>query len=248
MALRQAIASQKAPDVDTREEKRKRHPLLVALLIILVAPWLIGASFQVVLLGPVTSLLAERTVNDRLSTLDHARLVEVAEAGRAFVAGERDATLPEGSDYRVAFPPDVVGHMEDVRSVIRGARIATLILTALLVIALAVAGRRAGPGTVGTGLFIGGIAAFAVVLLLALIGIFSFDALFTNMHRLFFAEGTWTFSEDSLLICAYPLPFWIGMGIVWAVALAFFSAFSAAVGFFLNHPSGTTTDRRSTPQ
>jgi integral membrane protein (TIGR01906 family) len=244
MALWQAIASQKAPDADIREKGKGRHPLLVVLLVILVAPWLIGASFQVVLLGPVTSLLAERTVNDRLSTLDHTRLVEVAEAGRAFVVGERDAALPEGSDYRIAFPPDVVGHMEDVRSVIRGAQIATLILTLLLVIALVVAGRRAGRSTVGTGLFVGGIAAFVVVLLLALIGAFSFDALFTTMHRLFFTEGTWTFSEDSLLICAYPLPFWIGMGIVWAVALAFLSAFSAAVGFFLKHPS--SADRSCT--
>jgi integral membrane protein (TIGR01906 family) len=243
MAFRRIAASQKAPDADTQKEKKERHPLLVALLVILVAPWLIGASFQVVLLGPVTSLLAERTVNDRLSTLDHARLVEVAEAGRAFVAGERSAALPEGREYRVAFPPDVVGHMEDVRSVIRGAQTAILILTLLLVIALAVVGRRAGHGAVGAGLFVGGIAAFVVVLLLALIGVFSFDALFTNMHRLFFTEGTWTFSEDSLLICAYPLPFWIGMGIVWAVALAFLSAFSAAVGFFLNHPSKKSRDR-----
>ncbi|MDR1183919.1 MAG: DUF1461 domain-containing protein [Coriobacteriales bacterium] len=216
-----------------REERKGRHPWLTALLVVLIAPWLIGASFQVVLLGPVTSLLAERTVNDRLSTLDHTQLVEVAEAGRAFVAGEKDAVLPAGSDYRIAFPPDVVGHMEDVRSVIGDARTATLILTALLALALAVAGRRAGHGVVGTGLFVGGIAAFAIMLLLALAGVFSFDALFASMHRLFFTEGTWTFSEDSLLICAYPLPFWIGMGIVWATALAFLSAFAAAVGFFL---------------
>jgi integral membrane protein (TIGR01906 family) len=225
------------PDADTRKVRKGKHPWLLAALIILMALWLIGASFQVVLLGPITSLLAEQTVNDRLSTLDHAQLVEVAKAGRNFVAGERDAALPVGSDYRVAFPPDVVGHMEDVRVVIRGAQVATLALTALLIVALVLTGLRAGRGTVGAGLLVGGIAAFVVVMLFAFIGAVSFDALFANMHRIFFAEGTWTFAEDSLLICVYPLPFWIGMGIVWALALAFLSALAAALGFFLRRSS-----------
>jgi integral membrane protein (TIGR01906 family) len=207
--------------------------LLTILLVILTALWLVGVSFRVVLLGPVTSFFAERTVNDRLSELSHAQLVEVAETGRAFVVGEKGVELPAGSDYRTAFPPDVIGHMEDVRSVIHDEGIATLVLTVLLIAALALAGRKGGSAVIGTGLLIGGTVAVVLVLTLAVVGFLSFDTLFENMHRLFFAEGTWTFAEDSLLICAYPLVFWIGMGLAWAVVLAFFSALASAMGFFL---------------
>jgi integral membrane protein (TIGR01906 family) len=219
---------------------RKRHLSLVILLVVLTALWLIGASFRVVLLGPITSVLAEHTVNDRLSAVDHSRLVEVAETGRAFVVGEKGAALPEGSDYRNSFTPDVVGHMEDVRVVIQGAGILTLILTVLLVAALVIAGRKAGRTAVGLGLLVGGITAFVLVLILALAGSLSFDALFASMHRLFFAEGTWTFAEDSLLICAYPLLFWIGMGVVWGIVLVLLSILSAVTGFLLRRPRTNT--------
>jgi integral membrane protein (TIGR01906 family) len=199
----------------------------------LTALVLIGASFKLILLPPVTSAIANNTVNDRLSPLRHDELVAVAETGRAYVAGERGAVLPEGDDERTAFPADVVSHMEDVRLVIQAAHVLTLVLAALLVAVMVVAGRRAGRSTVAAGLFAGGITAVALALLLVVVGVLNFDALFTGMHKLFFADGTWTFAEDSLLICAYPLPFWTGMAIVWALALAFLSAASATVGFLL---------------
>jgi integral membrane protein (TIGR01906 family) len=215
------------------DETRERHPYLIILLIVLTALWLFGASFRVVLMPPVTSWLAQSNVNDQLSSLDHARLVEVAEMGRAFVVGERGAELPEGSDERVAFTPDVVGHMEDVRYVLRGVEIATLVLSVLLLVTAVLILRRAGRATLASGLFGGGIAAIALALLLVIFGAVSFDTLFTGMHSLFFAEGTWTFAEDSLLICAYPLGFWIGMAVVWASALVLFSIIIAVVGFLL---------------
>lgn len=220
------------------ETKNERHLGLIVVVAILAAIWLFGISFRVLLLGPVTSLLAENTVNDELSALDHAQLVEVAEQGRAFVAGERDATLPVGNDSRTAFPPDVVSHMDDVRYVLQGVQIAILVLTIVLAIVLLFPARRAGRSTVGLGLFFGGLAAIVVALLFAIIGGISFDALFTAMHQIFFAEGTWTFAEDSLLICAYPSMFWVGMGITWAVVLVFFSAFIAAIGFLLRRTTG----------
>jgi integral membrane protein (TIGR01906 family) len=214
-------------------EGEKRHVGLTVLLVILTAIWLISASFRVLLFAPVTSLLAENSVNDMLSPLEHSQLVEVAETGRAFVAGERNVALPEGSDPRTAFPLEVVRHMEDVRAVLQGTQVAAFALTMLLAAALLFPGRRAGRATVGTGLFFGGITAVAIALLFALVGAINFDALFTGMHEIFFAEGTWTFAEDSLLICTYPLPFWIGMGITWALVLVFLSAFVAAAGFFI---------------
>ena len=58
--------------------------------------------------------------------------------------------------------------------------------------------------------------------------ILDFSGLFALLHSLFFAEGTWTFSYESLLICMYPLPFWMGMGVIWLIASA-----AACVGCLL---------------
>jgi integral membrane protein (TIGR01906 family) len=214
-------------------EKQGRHTPSIVVTAALVALWLIGISFSVLLLAPVTSILAANTVNDRLSALDHEQLVEVAEAGRAFVVGQPGATLPVGDDERVAFPPDVVQHMEDVRYVLQGARMATVALTVLAAAALVFVWRRAGRAAAGTGLIAGSITATALALLLAVLGTVSFDALFTSMHRIFFAEGTWTFAADSLLICAYPLPFWIAMGVTWALTLVLLSVLTSIVAFLL---------------
>lgn len=220
------------------EQENERHLGLTIFLAALTALLLFAVSFQVLLFGPITSFIADNTVNDRLSSLTHSQLVEVAEMGRAFVAGDRNATLPEGSDSRVSFTPDVVSHMWDVRNVLQGTRIVTLILTALWAAVLLLPGQKAGRSTIGTGLFFGGVMAVAIALLLAIIGGVSFNSLFSGMHQLFFAEGTWTFAEDSLLICAYPLPFWMGMGVIWAATLILFSALAATLGFFIRRVPG----------
>ena len=214
-------------------EKQRRHPLLLIWLVLLVAFFLLGLSFRVLLLPIFTNQIAETTVNDGLSDLSHSTLVQVANDGRAFVAGDLGAELPVGSDQRLSFPPDVVSHMDDVRYVIHIALIITLVLAALLAASLVYVWRRHGRRLAASGLFFGGIAAVAVVLVLVVIGIASFDWLFTMMHRLLFAEGTWTFAVDSLLICAYPLQFWIGMAVAWALILVFLSAFISTVGFRL---------------
>ena len=60
--------------------------------------------------------------------------------------------------------------------------------------------------------------------------IVDFNGFFAAFHSLFFANGTWTFSADSLLICMYPPDFWIGMGAVWLAATLVASAVAIAVG------------------
>jgi integral membrane protein (TIGR01906 family) len=217
----------------TVNNTQERHSGLIVLLVILTALWLFSISFRVVLLPPVTTALAQNNVNDSLSPLEHAQLVEIADKGRAFVAGERNVALPEGSDERIAFTPDVMSHMKDVRYVLQGVEIATLVLTVLMLIAAVVSMRKAGRAILGAAFFGGGIVAVVLVLLLIIFGLVSFDTLFTGMHNLFFAEGTWTFAEDSLLICAYPLGFWMGMAVVWALALVVSSAIIAFLGILL---------------
>jgi uncharacterized membrane protein len=123
--------------------------------------------------------------------------------------------------------------MEDVRVVIQVAFYVTLAICAAFLIALIVIGRRFGRRTVGNSLFAGGIVTVSLVVTLGVIGALNFDALFTAMHKLLFADGTWTFSADSLLRCAYPIGFWIGMAVVWASALLALSVLASVTGFLL---------------
>jgi hypothetical protein len=53
------------------------------------------------------------------------------------------------------------------------------------------------------------------------------------MQENFFADGTWTFAADSLLICTYPEAYWLGMAIAWAVTLVFLSVLVSTIGFLL---------------
>ena len=55
----------------------------------------------------------------------------------------------------------------------------------------------------------------ALLAVLGVWGMVDFNGLFAAFHSLFFVDGTWTFSYDSLLISMYPLDFWMGMGGVW---------------------------------
>jgi integral membrane protein (TIGR01906 family) len=203
---------------------------LRALWAVLLACALVGLSFMVVLLPPVTHLLAERTVNDLFDGPTHEQLVALADEGRAYVtfgAGE----LPVGSDERVAFTPEVISHLDDVRLVLRAAIFVTLALM-LAVVALFVVLRRRGLTAEGFApvCIAAGACPLAAVAVLGLIGLVNFDALFTALHSLFFAEGSWTFAADSLLIRTYPLAFWMGMGIIWALSLVFFSVLTLTIG------------------
>ncbi len=47
-----------------------------------------------------------------------------------------------------------------------------------------------------------------------------FSSLFETFHSLFFTAGSWTFSYESLLICMYPIAFWVGMAAIWLVVTA----------------------------
>lgn len=46
-----------------------------------------------------------------------------------------------------------------------------------------------------------------------------FDHLFTQFHALFFVDGTWLFSHDSLLITLFPEKFWMIAGSIWLVLI-----------------------------
>jgi integral membrane protein (TIGR01906 family) len=198
-----------------------------ALGVCLVSLWLLLASFMVVLSPPVTHLLAEQTVDMRNSQLSSDYLVRIADDTRAYCAGLA-VELPLGSDERLAFTPAVMAHLDDVRTVFVACQWAAALLTLALAGYLLAIRRRAlspaGKKLLSQVLALGALIPLVLVALLAVIGFLSFDLLFSSLHRVLFAEGSWLFASDSLLIRALPEPFWLGCAIVWALSLLLLGA------------------------
>ncbi|QCB98443.1 TIGR01906 family membrane protein [Arthrobacter sp. PAMC25564] len=106
-----------------------------------------------------------------------------------------------------------VSHMADVKLVILstfGAGALLILLSLIAVIYL----RRRGPGGVRRGLFAGSIIALVIIIGLGALAALGWEQFFTEFHRIFFANGTWTFSLQDTLIRLFPGQFWVDAGIV----------------------------------
>lgn len=125
-----------------------------------------------------------------------------------------------GSAFRNAsevycYSESVIAHLDDCYQVFITV-IPFLVISALsgisCLIAVGVLGKKRHLG----GVFMAaGIAVIALLVLLGAWAIFDFNGFFDSFHTLFFTQDTWSFPADSLLICALPLNFWMGMGVVW---------------------------------
>ncbi len=74
------------------------------------------------------------------------------------------------------------------------------------------------------------IALGAVLLAMGFWAISDFNGFFSAFHGIFFPQGNWTFSAGSLLICMYPIAFWMGMGCLWLCTTALACIISIVVG------------------
>ena len=212
-----------------------------------IATALVGLTIAVLVVGltlvPLTQPFFTRALAERYSLasaagLSQTRMLDVAEQVRAFVAEPRDSMLPAEVDGRTGFDASAVSHLVDVRNVITAA----FIFTWGLAIALAVwVWAKVGSGQldrVVSALRAGAVWCAVLVVLAALAGLLNFDALFSAFHGLFFAEGTWTFAADSLLIQTFPEQFWATAAAVWAAFVLLGAAALALLGWTLAKPKG----------
>ncbi|WP_181255871.1 TIGR01906 family membrane protein [Nesterenkonia sandarakina] len=116
------------------------------------------------------------------------------------------------------FTDGEVSHMVDVKFVVLWAMLIGLILLVITLI-LALLLRAWRPGGVARGLFAGAWVTLGIIIAVAVLAIIDWQLFFAEFHRIFFADGTWTFPTDSTLIQLYPEQFWIDAGIA-VVALA----------------------------
>ena len=109
-----------------------------------------------------------------------------------------------------------VQHMLDVKNVISTTYLAGLLLAALMVVALVYLGKRYAGG-IRRGLFAGAVATLALFAVLGTLAVLGWESFFTGFHKIFFANGTWTFNYSDTLIRLYPPQFWVDAAIAIAV-------------------------------
>jgi integral membrane protein (TIGR01906 family) len=206
--------------------------------------WLPLLALMVTLSAPVTNFLAELFVDTTNSELSHDYLVYIANETRAYTLGDDNANLPIFSgvglpDSSREYTNDVIAHLLDVRVVFQACINAFIIASIILLVCTITLALKHKYVYIARSLSQGATAVVALTVLIVILGVLNFNALFNAMHQVFFADGSWLFSYDSLLICALPEPFWIGCAIVLASTLLLFCtlAFVCAriIKYFVQH-------------
>lgn len=231
-----------------------RKYVLTFITTVMLALTFVACGFAVCAgVSQVVTSLSQSYSNDELSPFSKSELVTAAEATRDYTVGSHDydalmevigqintsADTPyaNASEDELAeapeqytLTPDAIAHLDDVYDVVQRAMPALLACAVLAAFTFFCCFYMFGSRSVGRPLaYAGGvvIAAFAILGVWALA---DFNGLFAVFHSLFFVEGTWEFSYDSLLICMYPQAFWMGMGATWLAVTLILSILSLICG------------------
>ncbi|WRH26383.1 TIGR01906 family membrane protein [Arthrobacter sp. JZ12] len=131
-----------------------------------------------------------------------------------------------------------VGHMADVKLVLSTGFVVATVLALIAILSCVYLARRY-PGGVRRALFAGAAATLLLAVALAVVAILAWETFFTQVHALFFADGTWTFRLDDTLIRLFPAQFWIdAAGAVGALVLIV-----AGLTLAFTWPTGSRRDR-----
>ncbi|WP_258062374.1 TIGR01906 family membrane protein [Arthrobacter sp. B0490] len=120
---------------------------------------------------------------------------------------------PEGEPL---FLESEVGHMADVKGVLGLSFFVALVLFVLSVVACVYLARRY-KGGIRRALFAGAVLTLVGIAALTVLAVLAWETFFTQVHALFFADGSWTFRVDDTLIRLFPEQFWTDSAITVAV-------------------------------
>lgn len=118
------------------------------------------------------------------------------------------------ADGRAAFNERELRHMEDVQAVYGGLMASGIVAGIVVMGGALLLVARCGRRSASRALLGGGLVSLG---LLAAVGAYmaiGWESFFTNFHRIFFAEGTWTFWESDTLIRLFPMRFWMDIAVV----------------------------------
>ncbi len=109
-----------------------------------------------------------------------------------------------GGEMGLEYTESEVSHLEDVRDIMTKTNVTFYGL--LLILSLLYTAKRKRAWRL---LHYGGRATVGFTSVLLLFAVISFTTLFRYFHELFFPQGNWQFSTESLLIQTFPLSFFI---------------------------------------
>ncbi|HTD78229.1 MAG TPA: TIGR01906 family membrane protein [Chloroflexota bacterium] len=216
---------------------------LVSLAFVLLLPLLIiGTSLRGLVTDRDFMLRGFEDNNVATTTgLDDAQLGRIADAFVAYFQAPRGQIQMQVTAFgqpRPLFNDREVAHMEDVQALIQFFLRMQLIAAAVVVVRLAFAiivDRSAVPlgrdMLWSTGLMV------ALVILVGVLSLLDFDALWTRFHQIAFRNDLWQLDPNSdYLIMLFPEPFWFAATIRMATSVALQTALVAllGVGFVLS--------------
>lgn len=210
---------------------------MAALAILLLV---LGLSLWVLTTPAYVNALV-RVVDSAGSTgLGEQVTLDVAESVRRFVVDPDAPGLPEMIEGVPAFDAAAVSHLADVRDVVVPTRWLTLVLLVLVPSWGALRWRMPGGRRfIAKAARTASAALLSATVLAILAGLFDFNALFAWFHSLFFAEGTWVFPYEALLIRVFPLRFWIAAGATWGALVLIAAVLLCLFARWLRFTAGT---------
>ena len=135
-----------------------------------------------------------------------------------------------GASELYCYSENTVSHLDDCYSLAARAFPLLIIAAAVALVGLVFTGVTGRKRSVGITLMAAGIAVLVAFVALGVWAVVDFDGFFRMFHQLFFSQGNWEFPYDSLLICALPTEFWMGMGVVWLGVAVIVSILSIVIG------------------
>ncbi|MGI6104865.1 MAG: DUF1461 domain-containing protein [Raoultibacter sp.] len=197
--------------------------LVSCITALLLAVSLIGIGLFTCSADVTTQALSEGFSRWEGSSFTKEQVVEAALATKDYTVGsnDREALISELesifglTNTEVLLDAEALGHLDDVFAVVDLARQVIIICMVIAVCLCFLIGFGAGRHSLGVTLRAASLLVIALFSALAVWCIVDFNGFFTVLHSLFFAEGSWLFDVNSLLIRMYPTQFWIGMGVVW---------------------------------
>jgi len=190
----------------------------------------LSISFSLLLTPPPTHLFSLMFADGSVSGLSQDEMAHVADGILSYSLGDDAADIPTGTDYHTTLTPDDLSHLRDCRGLFLGviklaAVSGVLALIIFTVLVLSHRKRLLGRSLVGSVVLTAALVAVAVFF-----AVQDFSVFFNFLHSFFFTSGSWLFPPDCLMISALPTPFWMAMGVLWALLLVLLCVIYATGG------------------
>lgn len=198
---------------------------------VVLALCLSGASVLVLTAPQVTAALVRIADSAEIAGLTQQDALSIAEQVRAYVADTASPPpLPSAvedseGDLREGFTRRAVVHLDDVRAVFAAVRWSGVAFGLVFAVWLIVRLMQRQHSLVAFACRCASATIFALFALALIGAALDFDTLFAYFHKPLFAEGTWLFPADELLVQLFPERFWMLAGALWAGAAMSFAGF-----------------------